>query len=62
MTKLNAQVGRDGISHARDSAPPGSILNANISGFWLTMDLLDVDNTTPAVSEHESRVEKTRVE
>lgn len=42
------KVGRDGISHARDSAPPGSILNANISGFWLTMDLLDVDNTTPA--------------
>ena len=43
------KVGRDGISHERDSAPPGSILNANISGFWLSMDLLDVDNTTPSV-------------
>ncbi len=43
------KVGRDGVAHERDTAPPGSILNANISGFWLTMDLLDVDNTTPAV-------------
>ena len=32
----------------RDVPPPGSILNANISGFWLTMDLLDVDNQTPS--------------
>jgi hypothetical protein len=43
------KLGRDGVAHERDTAPPGSILNANISGFWLTMDLLDVDNTTPAV-------------
>ena len=43
------KMGRDGIAHERDTAPPGSILNANISGFWLTMDLLDVDNTTPSV-------------
>lgn len=42
------KMGRDGIAHERDTAPPGSILNANISGFWFTMDLLDVDNTTPA--------------
>jgi len=42
------KVGRDGIAHERDEAPPGSILNSQISGFWLTMDLLDIDNTTPA--------------
>lgn len=46
------KVGRDGVAHERDTAPPGSILNANISGFWLTMDLLDVDNTTPAVMHY----------
>ena len=44
------KVGRDGVAHEGDTAPPGSILNANIAGFWLTMDLLDVDNTTPAVT------------
>jgi len=46
------KMGRDGVAHERDSAPPGSILNANISGFWLTMDLLDIDNSTPAVCTH----------
>jgi hypothetical protein len=42
------KMSRDGVAYQRDTAPPGSILNAQISGFWLTMDLLDVDNTTPA--------------
>jgi len=35
-------VCRDGVVMERDEAPPGSILNANISGYWLTMDLLDI--------------------
>jgi len=41
--KRRAKVGRDGVETERDAAPPGSILNANITGFWLTMDLLDID-------------------
>lgn len=40
--------GRDGIVTERDANPPGSILNANMAGVWLTMDLLDIDTSTPA--------------
>ncbi len=42
MSKASAKKGRDGIVTERDEAPPGSILNANIAGFWLSMDLLDI--------------------
>mmetsp|Transcript_62918 Transcript_62918/g.148138 ORF Transcript_62918/g.148138 Transcript_62918/m.148138 type:complete len:433 (-) Transcript_62918:40-1338(-) len=42
------KVCRDGVVMERDEAPHGSILNANIGGFWLTIDLLDIDTTTPA--------------
>jgi len=42
------RVMRDGVVIERDEAPHGSILNANIAGFWLSIDLLDIDTTTPA--------------
>eukprot|EP00281_Chroomonas_sp_CCMP1168_P035536 CAMPEP_0206247206 /NCGR_PEP_ID=MMETSP0047_2-20121206/19684_1 /ASSEMBLY_ACC=CAM_ASM_000192 /TAXON_ID=195065 /ORGANISM="Chroomonas mesostigmatica_cf, Strain CCMP1168" /LENGTH=433 /DNA_ID=CAMNT_0053672711 /DNA_START=57 /DNA_END=1358 /DNA_ORIENTATION=+ len=47
MSVAKAKIGRDGVVMERDEAPPGSMLNANIAGFWLTMDLLDIDVGTP---------------
>jgi len=46
--QATTKISRDGVEAGRDVPPPGSILNANISGFWLTMDLLDIDNQTPS--------------
>lgn len=46
--KRPPKVGRDGVEVERDAPPPGSILNANITGFWLTMDLLDIDASAGA--------------
>ena len=45
MIGYGRQVGRDGVEVERDAAPPGSILNANITSFWLTMELLDIDHS-----------------
>mmetsp|Transcript_41842 Transcript_41842/g.81821 ORF Transcript_41842/g.81821 Transcript_41842/m.81821 type:complete len:432 (-) Transcript_41842:44-1339(-) len=48
ITAREGKMGRDGVVSERDENPPGSILNANIAGFWLTMDLLDIDTSAPS--------------
>ena len=45
LGEARTKISRDGVEAGRDVPPPGSILNANITPFWLTTDLLDIDNS-----------------